>query len=45
MMTGTESPRGLDKIRGAVDRLFYAGGDDLLLHDLLVRREGRWEVM
>jgi uncharacterized protein YtpQ (UPF0354 family) len=43
MFTGAESPSGLQKLRRAVDRVFFAGGPHLISQDLLVRRR-RWEV-
>jgi uncharacterized protein YtpQ (UPF0354 family) len=44
ILTGSRSPSGIAKTRRAVDRVFYAGGPHLLLHDLLVRRRGGWDV-
>lgn len=43
IITGSGSRLGLEKVRRAVDRLFYAGGRGLLSRDLLVWRRG-WEV-
>ena len=45
MMTGSASRQGLERIRRAVDRIFFAGGRGLLMRDLLVRRRGQWEVL
>jgi uncharacterized protein YtpQ (UPF0354 family) len=44
MVTGTGSPPGVERVRRAVDRLFFAGGRGLLSRDLLVWRRG-WEVL
>jgi uncharacterized protein YtpQ (UPF0354 family) len=44
IFTGAHSQSGLQKVRRAVDRVFFAGGPHLLSQDLLVRRGGRWEV-
>ena len=44
IFTGAQSRSGLQKVRRAVDRVFYAGGPHLLSRDLLVRRQRRWEV-
>lgn len=44
IFTGTESPPGLQKVRRAVDRMFFAGGAQLLSRELLVRRQRCWEV-
>ena len=43
IITGSGSRPGLEKVRRAVDRLHYAGGQGLLSRDLLVWRHG-WEV-
>jgi uncharacterized protein YtpQ (UPF0354 family) len=43
MITGSGSRPGMEKVRRAVDRLYYAGGRGLLSRDLLVWRRG-WEV-
>ncbi|NUR30685.1 MAG: hypothetical protein HOV83_33350 [Catenulispora sp.] len=43
MVTGSASPPGLERVRRAVDRLFFAGGANLLSRDLLVWRHG-WEL-
>jgi uncharacterized protein YtpQ (UPF0354 family) len=42
--TGTGHRDGLEKLRWTVDRV-WAGGDQLLTRDLLVRRGGSWEVL
>jgi uncharacterized protein YtpQ (UPF0354 family) len=42
IVTGSGSEQGLDKARGAVDRVFFAGDEHLLTRDLLVRRDGGW---
>ncbi len=44
IVTGSRSPAGLAKVSRAVDRVFFAGGPHLLLRDLLVRRNGWWDV-
>ncbi|NUR47690.1 MAG: hypothetical protein HOV71_06095 [Hamadaea sp.] len=43
MVTGSGSPPGVEKVRRAVDRMFFAGGRGLLSRDLLVWRRG-WEI-
>jgi hypothetical protein len=43
IITGTESPPGLEKARRAVDRVFFAGDQHLLSRDLLVWRQGGWQ--
>jgi uncharacterized protein YtpQ (UPF0354 family) len=43
VVTGTEHPDGLDKLRWAVDTV-WPGGHHLLTRDLLVRRDGSWQV-
>ena len=44
VVTGSESRAGLARVRGAVDRVLFAGDEHLLCPDLLVRRnDGRWE--
>ncbi|WP_412541875.1 DUF1444 family protein [Longispora sp. K20-0274] len=45
VVTGTGSPSGLDKARRTVDRVFFAGDENLLSPDLLVRRPGGWEPL
>lgn len=44
IVTGTASVAGLEKVRRAVDRVFFAGDQHLLTRHLLVRRRGRWDV-
>jgi uncharacterized protein YtpQ (UPF0354 family) len=44
IVTGSRSPAGLAKARRAVDRVFYAGGQHLLLRDLLIRRDREWDI-
>lgn len=44
IFTGSRSQSGLQKLRRAVDRVFFAGGPHLLSQDLLVRRQRRWEI-
>jgi hypothetical protein len=44
IITGSESYSGMEKLRRAVDRVFFAGGPHLLSRDLLVRRQRRWDV-
>jgi uncharacterized protein YtpQ (UPF0354 family) len=43
LITGSSSRPGVEKVRRAVERLFYAGGRGLLSRELLVWRRG-WEV-
>jgi uncharacterized protein YtpQ (UPF0354 family) len=43
VVTGSGSPPGVEKVRRAVDRLFFAGGRGLLSRELLVWRRG-WEI-
>jgi uncharacterized protein YtpQ (UPF0354 family) len=42
-VTGSQSKRGLNKVKRAVDRVFFAGDQHLLSRQLLVRRDGDWE--
>ncbi|MEV4131525.1 hypothetical protein AB0J72_05105 [Dactylosporangium sp. NPDC049742] len=44
IVTGSQSPPGLAKVRRAIDRIFFAGDPHLLSRKLLVRRRGVWEV-
>lgn len=44
-VTGTESQAGLEKINRACERVFFAGHDNLLCRQLLVRRDGIWDVL
>src|SRR5690606_17399009 len=39
------SRAGIERVRRAVDRVLFAGGEHLLSRDLLVRRQRRWEVL
>jgi hypothetical protein len=43
IVTGSQLPQGLEKVRRAVDRVFFAGDENLLTRSLLVRRGGTWE--
>lgn len=45
IVTGSHSRPGLDKARRAVDRVFFAGDEHLLLPDLLVRRSRQWQPL
>lgn len=45
IITGSQSKQGMEKVRRAVDRIFFAGADNLLSRDLLVWRRGAWEVL
>ncbi len=42
IVTGSGSQAGLEKTRRAVERMFFAGGSQLLMNDLLVWRAGGW---
>jgi uncharacterized protein YtpQ (UPF0354 family) len=44
IITGSRSRAGMEKARRAVDRVFFAKGPHLLLPDLLVWRDGRWDT-
>jgi uncharacterized protein YtpQ (UPF0354 family) len=44
IITGSESRSGLAKVQRAVDRIFLAKGEHLLLRDLLTWRGGGWEL-
>ncbi|NJC70822.1 DUF1444 family protein [Planosporangium thailandense] len=44
VVTGSQSSQGLDKARRAVERVFFAGDQHLLTQQLLVRRDGGWEI-
>ncbi|MBE1484556.1 hypothetical protein H4W31_000194 [Plantactinospora soyae] len=44
IVTGTESRPGMEKVRRAVDRIFFAGDQNLLSPDLLVWRQGAWSA-
>jgi len=43
IVTGSQSPPGLEKVRRAVDRLYFAGDQYLLTRQLLVCRDGHWQ--
>lgn len=45
ILTGLASRPGMERVRRAVDRVFFAGGPHLLSRDLLVWRMGAWEVL
>jgi hypothetical protein len=45
ILTGSQSPPGLAKVRRAVDRVFFAGDRHLLTRHLLVRRRGVWVLL
>ncbi|MBO0867342.1 MAG: hypothetical protein J2P15_02150 [Micromonosporaceae bacterium] len=44
IITGSRSPSGIAKVQRAVDRIFLAKGEHLLLRDLLTWRGGRWDL-
>ncbi|WP_349338210.1 hypothetical protein [Plantactinospora sp. B6F1] len=44
IVTGTASRPGIEKVRRAVDRVFFAGDQNLLSRELLVWREGGWST-
>jgi hypothetical protein len=43
IVTGSQSGPGLEKAKRCVERVFFAGGDNLISRGLLVRRGGVWE--
>ena len=43
VVTGSKSAPGLEKAKRCVERVFFAGGDNLISRGLLVRRGGTWE--
>ena len=43
VVTGSQSGPGLEKAKRCVERVFFAGGDNLISRGLLVRRGGTWE--
>jgi len=43
VVTGSKSAPGLEKAKRCVERVFFAGGDNLIMRGLLVRRSGTWE--
>jgi uncharacterized protein YtpQ (UPF0354 family) len=44
IVTGSQSRPGLERVRRAVNRMFFAGDRHLLTRHLLIRRGGVWEV-
>jgi uncharacterized protein YtpQ (UPF0354 family) len=45
ILTGSQSRAGMAKVRRAVDRIFFAGGANLLSRALLVRHRRHWEAL
>ncbi len=43
IVTGSQSGPGLEKAKRCVERVFFAGGENLIARGLLVRRGGTWE--
>ena len=43
IVTGSKSGPGLEKAKRCVERVFFAGGENLVARGLLVRRGGTWE--
>ncbi len=43
IVTGSRSGPGLEKAKRCVERVFFAGGENLIARGLLVRRGGSWE--
>jgi hypothetical protein len=43
IVTGSQSTAGLEKARRCVERVFFAGDENPLTRNLLVRRDGVWE--
>jgi hypothetical protein len=43
IVTGSQSGPGLEKAKRCVERVFFAGGENLVSRGLLVRRGGSWE--
>lgn len=43
IVTGSQSAPGIEKAKRCVERVFFAGGDNLISRGLLVRRGGTWE--
>lgn len=43
IVTGSQSQAGLEKARRCVERIFFAGDENLLTRSLLVRRGNTWE--
>jgi uncharacterized protein YtpQ (UPF0354 family) len=44
IVTGSQSRTGMEKVRRAVNRVYFAGDRHLLTRQLLVRRAGVWEI-
>jgi uncharacterized protein YtpQ (UPF0354 family) len=44
IFTGSESRSGLEKASRAIDRVFFAAGPNLLMRDMLVWRDGEWDL-
>ncbi|HWG98520.1 MAG TPA: DUF1444 family protein [Pilimelia sp.] len=45
IITGSDSAPGMERARRAVDRVFFAGDQHLLSRELLVWRDGAWELL
>jgi uncharacterized protein YtpQ (UPF0354 family) len=45
IVTGSQSRPGLERVRRAVNRMFFAGDRHLLTRHVLIRRGGVWEIM
>ncbi len=43
IVTGSQSGPGLEKAKRCVERVYFAGGENLITRGLLVRRGGTWE--
>jgi hypothetical protein len=43
IVTGSQSGPGLEKAKRCVERVFFAGGENLIARGLMVRRGGTWE--
>jgi hypothetical protein len=43
IVTGSQSQPGMEKAKRCVERVFFAGGENLVSRNLLVRRNGAWE--
>ncbi len=44
-VTGTDSQAGLEKVHRACERIFFAGSENLVSPNLLVRRGAGWELL
>ncbi len=44
IVTGSSSVPGLEKVRRAVNRVYFAGDQHLLARELFIRRRGVWEL-